>query len=107
MPIDKMNPMAAAGAYANIAKNVGTGAPSAPTIGTGGSSFGDMLEGAMKTTIDTVREGEKASALAVTGKANITDVVQAVTDAKLTLESFVAVRDSSIEAYNRIMGMPI
>lgn len=106
MPIDKMNPMAAAGAYANMAKNVGTGS-AAPTIGTGGTTFGDMLEGAMKTTIDTVREGEKASALAVTGKANITDVVQAVTDAKLTLESFVAVRDSSIEAYNRIMGMPI
>ena len=47
------------------------------------------------------------SAMAVTGEADITDVVQAVTSAELTLQTVVAVRDRMISAYQEIMRMPI
>lgn len=109
------NPMQAASAYSNAAKAVtGSGETDTTTAGSaggtgsgGGVSFGKMLEGAVKSSLDTVKAGEAASAAAVTGKANLLEVTQAITAAKLTLETTVAVRDSVVEAYNKIMQMPI
>ena len=73
----------------------------------GGISFSDFLEEKARDSIDTLKEGEKMSAKAVTGEADITDVVQAVTDAELTLQTVVALRDRMISAYQDIMRMPI
>jgi len=103
MPVDQINPAAAAGAYLNMAK---TG----PGIGVSGAdkaSFGDMLQKAALDSIDTMKEGEKASAGAVMGTATLTDVVEAVTAAELTLETVVAVRDRMMSAYQEIMRMQI
>jgi flagellar hook-basal body complex protein FliE len=61
----------------------------------------------IKGAIDTMKNSEKVSADAVMGKANLIDVTQAVSSAKLTLDTVVAVRDNVIEAYQRIMQMPI
>jgi flagellar hook-basal body complex protein FliE len=47
------------------------------------------------------------SAKAVTGEADLTDVVTAVTNAELTLQTVVSVRDRLISAYQEIMRMPI
>lgn len=109
--VDISNPLAAASAYANQAKKA-TGAGEsgdAASIGasSGGSSFGAMLENAAKSSIDTIKAGEAASAGAITGKTNLLDVTQAVSSAKLTLETVVAVRDNVVDAYNKIMQMPI
>ena len=57
--------------------------------------------------VDTLHSGEKASANAVLGTANLTDVVEAVTAAELTLQTVVAVRDRMLTAYQEIMRMPI
>ncbi|HEY8189549.1 MAG TPA: flagellar hook-basal body complex protein FliE, partial [Micavibrio sp.] len=57
--------------------------------------------------VETLHGGEKASAQAVMGTANLTDVVQAVTAAELTLQTVVAVRDRMLTAYQEIMRMPI
>lgn len=108
------NPMQAASAYSNTAKQA-TGSGETDTTSSsgggaaagGGMSFGKMLEGAVKSSIDTVKSAEAASAAAITGKANLLDVTQAVSAAKLTLETTVAVRDNVVEAYNKIMQMPI
>ena len=111
--VDIANPLAAAGAYANTAKKVTGGSESGDTGSVGGSasgggaSFGSILENAVKSSIDTVKAGETASANAITGKANLLDVTQAVSAAKLTLETVVAVRDNVVEAYNKVMQMPI
>jgi flagellar hook-basal body complex protein FliE len=70
-------------------------------------SFGQVLE---QTLTDAVAAGRKSEALtgqAAAGKADLTDVVQAVTAAELTLQSVVAVRDRMIAAYQEIMRMPI
>lgn len=102
--VDKIsNPLAAANAYSTTAKSAIPGAGG----GEGGLSFGDMLESAARNAIDTVRGGEQASARAVTGKADLVEVTQAVTQARLALDTVVAVRDQMIEAYNRIIQMPI
>lgn len=99
----------------NIAQSVGQGTSSGSgdRISTGGSgdsggvSFADFLKDKATDSIDTLRDSERMSAAAVTGDASLTEVVQAVTDAELTLQTVVAVRDRMISAYQDIMSMPI
>jgi flagellar hook-basal body complex protein FliE len=104
------NPMAAANAYASTAKTASVGGGAASEMassGISGASFGDMLENATRSAIESMHAGEKASAGAITGKVDPLTVTQAVTNARLTLDTVVAVRDQAIDAYNRIMQMPI
>lgn len=104
--VDKVgNPLAAANAYGNIAKTATSGGASAAE--TPSVSFGDMLESAARSSIETIRGGERASARAVTGQADLLEVTQAVTQARLALDTVVAVRDQMVDAYNRIIAMPI
>ncbi|MCM2344847.1 MAG: flagellar hook-basal body complex protein FliE [Alphaproteobacteria bacterium] len=103
MPVNNVNPAAAAGLYAQTAK-VGQGVGVA---GANGGSFGQMIKQATQDAIETVRAGEKATADAVIGKADLTDVVEAMTQAELTLQTVQAVRDRMLNAYQEIMRMPI
>ena len=72
-----------------------------------GPSFGDMLKSATQTTIEAQKTSEKASADAVLGKADLTDVVNAVNNAEVTLNMFLSVRDKMMEAYNKIQQTQI
>jgi flagellar hook-basal body complex protein FliE len=102
MPIDKLNPAAAASIYANSLKGGASGISNGD-----GASFGDLIRKAAVDSIDTMHKGEKLSAEAVIGKANLTDVVEAVTAAEMTLNTVVAMRDRMLSAYQEIMRMPI
>ncbi len=97
------NPAAAAGAYANTAKTM----PLDGIAAVKGESFSDALKGVAVEAVEALRAGEKASAGAVMGTASLTDVVEAVTAAELTLQTVVAVRDRMLNAYQEIMRMPI
>ncbi|MBV9550950.1 MAG: flagellar hook-basal body complex protein FliE [Alphaproteobacteria bacterium] len=102
-------PAAAAAAY-RAAAQISTPAASAniaPADVSGAGSFSDFLSGAVKDSINTVRQGEKAAQAQVTGGANIVDVVNQVNAAELTLDTVVAVRDKVVQAYQSIMNMPI
>lgn len=107
--VDKVgNPLAAANAYSNMAKTaLGTGGGAASPAEDGGVSFGDMLESATRSAIGTIRGGERASARAVEGKADLVEVTQAVTQARLALDTVVAIRDQMVDAYNKVISMPI
>lgn len=103
--VDKIaNPAAAANAYATMAK-AGSSASTENT--TGKPSFMELLKSSVTDSIDTMKTGEQMSAKAVTGEANLPDVVQAVNAADLTLSTVVAVRDRMINAYQEIMRMPM
>jgi flagellar hook-basal body complex protein FliE len=96
-------------AYRDVA---GTNRPaSSPSTGgvAGGSGDGfvDALKGAAESWVETMRQGEQKSAQAVTGQVDIRDVVMAVNNAEVTLQTAVAVRDKVIAAYQEIMRMPI
>jgi flagellar hook-basal body complex protein FliE len=102
-------PAAAAAAYQAIAK-IGVEAPAQAAGGaaTGGTqSFGDFLSGAVKDSIGTMKQGETLAMKQIAGQADIVDVVNAVNQAELTLNTVVAVRDKVIQAYQSIMQMPI
>jgi len=109
-----VDPSFAANAYRanqNMTQNVISGGDETDTTSgagdSGGVSFADFMKSEAAEAINTVRDSETMSAAAVTGDANLTDVVQAVTDAELTLQTVVAIRDRMISAYQDIMSMPI
>ncbi len=101
-------PAAAAAAYQAIA-NMGTaGATSNAAAGANAvGGFGDFLSKAMQDGIGTMKQGETMAARQVAGQANIVDVVGAVNQAEITLDTVVAVRDKVVQAYQSIMNMPI
>jgi flagellar hook-basal body complex protein FliE len=72
-----------------------------------GASFADMLG---KLGDDALAAGEKADRMSVAGiegTADIAEVVTAVANAELALQTVVAVRDQVVAAYQEIMRMPI
>lgn len=113
MPIDKIiDPNIALNAYTNSSNiaargQVDGGDETGESGGSGGVSFSDFLETKTRESIDTLKEGEKMSAKAVTGEADLTEVVEAVTAAEITLQTVVSLRDRMISAYQEIMRMPI
>lgn len=71
------------------------------------TDFAAVLKDAAKVAVGTMREAEQTQAAAIAGKADIRDVVAAVTNAEATLETVVTMRDKVIQAYNEILRMPI
>jgi len=98
------NPLQALkGAAQNLAP---TSAPPAGPVA-GSKDFMSMVKDAAK---DAIKTGQKAEALGiagVAGQADLMDVVQAVGNAEVTLQTVVAVRDKMVNAYQELMRMPI
>jgi len=94
-------------AYSNVAKSMGSGTK---TEGSGaggdiGSDFASLLKDGAQSAINSGKKSEEMSKQAITGKADIPDVVAAVSNAELTLQTVVAVRDKVVSAYNDILKM--
>ena len=75
--------------------------------GTEGGDFASLLRRAAEDSVEVLRQGESETLKAAAGKADITDVVTAVGQAEITLQTVVAVRDRVIQAYQEILRMPI
>ncbi|CAO3431121.1 flagellar hook-basal body complex protein FliE [Azospirillum doebereinerae] len=99
-----INPVNAAAAYASTAARATGPKALGPTEG---ASFGDVLEQAARGAIGSLQKNETMSAQAAVGKADLNDVVQAVTNAEVTLQTVTAVRDKVLSAYQEILRMPM
>lgn len=96
---------AAAAAYSsalNRPASPGEGAPAAA-----GGGFADLVQRAAVSAIGTVQAGESATSRALSGPTNMAEVVTAVSNAEVTLQAAVAVRDKVIQAYQDVIRMPI
>ena len=100
-----VSPLIAAKAYA-AAQGAAT-----PSLGAGaaagGPDFGHLLNQVMTDAIGASRHAETQMAAQVQGKAQLVDVVTAISSAEASLETVIAVRDQVISAYQEIMRMPI
>ena len=101
-----VNPIAAAAAYARPTQDV-TAKGIGPHTKDPAQSFADLVGSAVSTVIETGRQGEAMTVKAVTGEADLRQVVTAVTNAEVTLQTAIAIRDRVIEAYQDIMRMSI
>lgn len=69
--------------------------------------FSEFVGAAAQNAMQTLKKSEKVSTAAVMGKADLNDVVAAMTDAELTLQAVVSIRDRVINAYQEILRMPM
>ncbi|MBL9033928.1 MAG: flagellar hook-basal body complex protein FliE [Rhodospirillaceae bacterium] len=83
------------------------GAPGIESRDNAGPGFSDVLKEVAKEAVNTAREAEKQSLAATEGKADLNQVVNAVTAAEVTVQTVTAVRDRVISAYQEILRMPI
>ncbi|MDX2095814.1 MAG: flagellar hook-basal body complex protein FliE [Alphaproteobacteria bacterium] len=72
-----------------------------------GGSFIDMVGHALQSASDSGYRSEATATRALSGKADLTDVVTAVANAENALNTVVAIRDRVINAYQEIIKMPI
>jgi flagellar hook-basal body complex protein FliE len=101
--------LAAAKAYAAAQKGVSIdpGSESSGAAPAAGPGFADILKATMSDTVAASRHAETQIAAQVQGKAELIDVVTAISAAEASLETVMAVRDQVISAYQEIMRMPI
>ncbi|MBN9671387.1 flagellar hook-basal body complex protein FliE [Roseibium aggregatum] len=69
--------------------------------------FGQMVQEAVETVVDQGREADRKAVGMIEGKTDVVDVVTAVAETEVALETMVTVRDRVISAYEEIMRMPI
>src|SRR3954453_24148152 len=97
----------AANAYAALAKLTNPTAGVAKAAEGGDGSFGAMLKNAIGSVVDAGKQADTQTKAAASGKANMVDVVSAVAETEVAIETLVSVRDKVIAAYEEIMRMPI
>ena len=102
-------PSAAANAYASLARltDPQQGLTRARGEGSSSPSFAAMLKEAVNSINQTSRAADMQTQAMAAGKANIVDVVTAVSETEVAVEALVSVRDKMIQAYEEIMRMPI
>ncbi|HUO12232.1 MAG TPA: flagellar hook-basal body complex protein FliE, partial [Caulobacteraceae bacterium] len=72
-----------------------------------GPSFGQLVNQAMNSAVSDSRAAETQMTAQMQGKANLVDVVTAVSDAQTSLSTMIAVRNQMIQSYQQIMNMAI
>jgi len=101
-------PSIAANAYASLAKLTDpSGLTKGASEAAGGQSFGALVKDAVAALSKTSHNADIQSQAAAAGKANMVDVVTAVAESEVAIDTLVSVRDKVIAAYEEIMKMPI
>lgn len=75
--------------------------------GTPSKDFSSYIKDAAVEAVDAMHHGEKLSKAGIAGSADLNDVVAAVNDAEITLQTVTTLRDKLVQAYQEILRMPI
>ena len=101
-------PSIAANAYASLSRLTdAAGLAKAAGEGSTGPSFGQLVKDAIGSVQQSARASDTQSQAMAAGKANLVDVVTAVSETEVAIDTLVSVRDKVISAYEEIMKMPI
>lgn len=93
-------------AYSRVARGEGGGLEARDTR-QDGDQFADLVKGALE---EARRIGERSEQMSIEGirdNADLSQVITAVAEAEVTLQTVVSVRDKVVEAYKQIVRMPI
>ena len=72
-----------------------------------GDDFATLVKGAIEEAKKIGERSEKLSVAGIVDRADISQVVTAVAEAEVTLQTVVAIRDKVIDAYKDIIRMPM
>ncbi|HEX2215086.1 MAG TPA: flagellar hook-basal body complex protein FliE [Xanthobacteraceae bacterium] len=103
------SPITAANAYAALAKLTDRAATAAAASDHRApeANFGAMLKETLGAVIEAGQKSDVQTQALAAGKANIVDVVTAVSETEVAIQTLVSVRDRVIQSYEEIMRMPI
>jgi flagellar hook-basal body complex protein FliE len=101
------NMTAATTAYSNALNQIRNASSAVDPMESSGSAFGDLLKQSLQNTVESQHRSEKVSAAALAGKADMTEVLQALNDAEMALNTVLAVRDKVVQAYEQVMRTPM
>lgn len=79
----------------------------ASSAGADVASFGQLLDQLAADAVNTVKVAETTAIASIEGKASIQQVVDSVMSAERTLQTMVALRDKTVQAYHDIASMTI
>jgi flagellar hook-basal body complex protein FliE len=102
-------PTIAANAYAALAK-ISDQAAKIGGLGTAqdsGPSFNSVLKDVIDAVSQSAQKSDAQAQAVAAGKANMIDVVTAVSETETTMQTLVAVRDKVIAAYEDVLKMQI
>jgi flagellar hook-basal body complex protein FliE len=103
-------PTIAASAYAALSRineqatSIGGGLAGPQTSG---PSFGSVLKDVINAVSESAQKSDAQAQAVAAGKANMIDVVTAVSETETAVQTLVSVRDKVIAAYEDILKMPI
>ncbi|MGE0108717.1 MAG: flagellar hook-basal body complex protein FliE [Bdellovibrionales bacterium] len=101
------NVAGALSAYRQASSVPTSGAGAVNGTSSGGGSFSDMVSDFLGDTVDSVRHSEEMSAKGAMGKADLQDVILAVSDAEVMIQTVTAIRDKMISAYQEVIRTAI
>jgi len=93
-------------AYGQAANAAKTGIDEGAKPATG-ADFGAMVRDALENATASTAKAEHMTMASAAGKVDMINVVSAINDAEMSLQTVVAVRDEVIRAYQDILRMPI
>ena len=104
-----MNISSALSAYkqADASNLLGKGAASATDIGAKGDSFSNVLTDFLGDTVKSARESEQLAAKGAMGKADLQEVILAVSNTEVMMQTLTTIRDKVITAYQEVLRTSI
>jgi len=104
-----ISPLGAASAYANVAALANRPAAGAQggDAAKGGGDFAEMVRDAVASVVDQGNRAEAAQSNLLAGGGDVIDVVTAVSEAEVAMQTMVSIRDRVVAAYEEIMRMPV
>jgi flagellar hook-basal body complex protein FliE len=91
----------------NVARHVAEAYRPPELRATGGPDFASLIGQAASSAVQTMHQAEQVTASGIAGKTDTQTVVQALSNAEVTMQTVVAVRDKILAAYNDVMHMNI
>lgn len=101
---------AATNAYTNASRLISQAAKpqtDITAVASPGGNFAELLAQSVQGVVDQGKVSDQLAMDMVSGKANVVDMVTALSETEMAIESMVTIRDRVISAYEEIMRMPI
>lgn len=98
-------------AYMNALNSVSGGANKTPNVFDSGAEqggdFGAMISDTLNKVVESGQKADGKMIAQAVGKVDVVDVVTAVAETEVAIQTLVSVRDRVISAYQDILRMPI
>ncbi|AOX15880.1 flagellar hook-basal body complex protein FliE [Kozakia baliensis] len=94
-------------AYSQAARRLGNNEGDTASSGNSVSDFGSVLHQAVNGVVESGHEAERQAAQGIKGGGDMTQIVTAVSNAQLALQTTTVLRDRFVQAYQDVMRMSI